>query len=160
MEWQERETAGEVVGWLKERGIPTIALETVAGCVSLYDYTFPLPFVGVYKGGEGEGGEEGKGKEKEEKEGEGEGKMEEENGLSLPFWLNSENNNNTDNDNVRALAILLGNERHGISEELVSQCHNVVRIPCIGQKNSLNVGVAYSVCAFEVLRQWGMADGE
>ena len=151
------------MGWLKENGVPTIALETVSGCVSLFEYSFPVPCVGAYEGEKGgdvvtggkEGEGKGKGKGKEEgKEGEGEG-----NELSLPFWLMNEENisNNNNNDNQpRALAILIGNERHGISEELVSQCDNVVRIPCIGQKNSLNVGVAFSVCAFEVLRQWGM----
>merc|ERR1712032_719178 len=51
-------------------------------------------------------------------------------------------------------ALLLGNERHGIEADLLALCTGTVRIPCVGIKNSLNVGVAFAVCAYEVARQW------
>ena len=52
------------------------------------------------------------------------------------------------------VALLLGNERHGLSPELLSLCDGVVRLPCRGVKNSLNVGVALGMCGHEILRQW------
>merc|ERR1719221_27967 len=52
-------------------------------------------------------------------------------------------------------ALLLGNERHGVEADLLSQCTETIRIPCHGFKNSLNVGVAFAICAYEVARQWG-----
>lgn len=57
-------------------------------------------------------------------------------------------------------ALLLGNERHGLEADLLSLCTAPVRIPCLGVKNSLNVGVAYAICAFEVARQWRWKSGQ
>jgi len=57
-------------------------------------------------------------------------------------------------------ALLLGNERHGVSPELLAKCDAVVRLPCRGVKNSLNVAVALGMCAHEVARQWRVAPGE
>merc|ERR1711862_633575 len=51
-------------------------------------------------------------------------------------------------------ALLLGNERHGIEADLLALCQAPLRIPCKGVKNSLNVGIAFSVCGFEIARQW------
>jgi len=52
-------------------------------------------------------------------------------------------------------ALLLGNERHGVAPELLARCDAVVRLPCRGSKNSLNVAVALGMCAHEIARQWG-----
>ena len=52
------------------------------------------------------------------------------------------------------MALLLGNERHGLSPALLARCDGVVRLPCRGVKNSLNVGVALGMCGHEILRQW------
>jgi len=54
-------------------------------------------------------------------------------------------------------ALLLGNERHGLEADLLALCTAPVRIPCRGAKNSMNVGVAFAVCAFEVSRQWTLS---
>eukprot|EP00756_Hemistasia_phaeocysticola_P055895 Hpha_TRINITY_DN31893_c0_g1::TRINITY_DN31893_c0_g1_i2::g.29981::m.29981 len=54
----------------------------------------------------------------------------------------------------RPCALLLGNERHGIEADLLALCDGCVRIPCRGVKNSLNVGVAFAVAAYEMARQW------
>mmetsp|Transcript_20372 Transcript_20372/g.30045 ORF Transcript_20372/g.30045 Transcript_20372/m.30045 type:complete len:235 (+) Transcript_20372:36-740(+) len=51
-------------------------------------------------------------------------------------------------------ALLLGNERHGLEADLLAACSAVVRIPCKGVKNSLNVGIAAAICSYEVARQW------
>lgn len=50
--------------------------------------------------------------------------------------------------------LLLGNERHGIEADLLALCTAPVRIPCHGVKNSLNVSVAFGICAYEIARQW------
>ncbi|KAJ1496215.1 Alpha/beta knot methyltransferase [Baffinella frigidus] len=52
------------------------------------------------------------------------------------------------------VALVLGNERHGISPALIKLCDAVVQLPCRGVKNSLNVGTAFGITAYEILRQW------
>ncbi|OGS34332.1 MAG: hypothetical protein A2293_09745 [Elusimicrobia bacterium RIFOXYB2_FULL_49_7] len=59
-------------------------------------------------------------------------------------------------DFPRPLALVLGNEALGVSEEALAQVESVVQIPLYGYKNSLNVVCALSVVLFEVLRQWKM----
>ena len=51
-------------------------------------------------------------------------------------------------------ALLLGNERHGLDAALLRKCDAVVRLPALGVKNSMNVGVALGMCGHEILRQW------
>ncbi|MCB5224559.1 MAG: RNA methyltransferase [Candidatus Cloacimonadaceae bacterium] len=48
------------------------------------------------------------------------------------------------------LALLLGNESHGIGEAL-KLCDHIVSLPVQGWKNSLNVAVAASVCAYQIV---------
>lgn len=50
-------------------------------------------------------------------------------------------------------AILLGNEAHGLPAEVVARADATVIIPFDGPTESLNVGVAGAVLAFEALRQ-------
>lgn len=50
--------------------------------------------------------------------------------------------------------LVLGNERHGLEADVIAACTAPIRIPCYGAKNSLNVGVAFVICAFEIARQW------
>ncbi|MDE6584169.1 MAG: hypothetical protein K2K15_02085, partial [Anaeroplasmataceae bacterium] len=47
------------------------------------------------------------------------------------------------------IAIVVGNERFGIQEEWYSHPHQKVFIPMQGTQNSLNVGVAASILAYE-----------
>ncbi len=51
-------------------------------------------------------------------------------------------------------ALVVGNERFGLSPDILKVCHEIRRIPLRGQKNSLNVGVSLAVSGFEWLRQW------
>jgi RNA methyltransferase, TrmH family len=50
-------------------------------------------------------------------------------------------------------AVVLGNESHGLSAELVGRCTHRVTIPLAGPTESLNVAVAGAVICFEALRQ-------
>jgi len=54
----------------------------------------------------------------------------------------------------QSCAIVLGNEALGLEPDLLRRTDACARIPVRGRKNSLNVGVAFGVCAYEILRQW------
>ncbi|MFC1463064.1 RNA methyltransferase, partial [Verrucomicrobiota bacterium] len=51
-------------------------------------------------------------------------------------------------------AIIVGNERFGLGRDILNAADHVVRIPTYGRKNSLNVVSAFTVCGYEVRRQW------
>jgi 23S rRNA (guanosine2251-2'-O)-methyltransferase len=53
------------------------------------------------------------------------------------------------------MALLLGSEEDGISDDLLRKADVLVRIPMRGKINSLNVSVAAGIAIFEVLRQRG-----
>jgi tRNA-Thr(GGU) m(6)t(6)A37 methyltransferase TsaA len=44
-------------------------------------------------------------------------------------------------------ALLLGNERFGLDRELLLKADRFLRIPLVGRKNSLNVGIAFGIAA-------------
>ncbi len=50
------------------------------------------------------------------------------------------------------VAMFFGNEGAGLSRELLSQINNV-RIPMLGNSESLNLAMAVTICAFEMVRQ-------
>ena len=52
------------------------------------------------------------------------------------------------------LALVLGNEAHGVDHSTLECCDQMLEIPMYGYKNSLNVAGAAAVACFEVLRQW------
>lgn len=47
----------------------------------------------------------------------------------------------------QSVAIVVGNERHGLSQDLLKLCDEVIKIPVYGRKNSLNVASAFSIAA-------------
>jgi TrmH family RNA methyltransferase len=49
--------------------------------------------------------------------------------------------------------LLLGDERKGLSTELQALCDTVVRIPMVGETDSLNLSVAASLMLYEVFNQ-------
>ena len=53
----------------------------------------------------------------------------------------------------QSCALLLGNERYGIDPALLDLCDHIVHIPVFGQKNSLNVSVAFAIAGYEYKRQ-------
>ena len=50
-------------------------------------------------------------------------------------------------------ALILGNEALGIDKAILDICDHIISIPVQGWKNSLNVGVAFAVCAYQMI--WG-----
>jgi len=51
------------------------------------------------------------------------------------------------------LALILGSEGEGISEEYLKLCDETIRIPVFGEIGSLNVSVASGVLVYEIIRQ-------
>lgn len=47
-------------------------------------------------------------------------------------------------------ALLLGEERHGITADLLALCDDIVEIPMFGQKHSFNVSVSTGVAMYQL----------
>ncbi|MCA9392394.1 TrmH family RNA methyltransferase [candidate division WWE3 bacterium] len=58
-------------------------------------------------------------------------------------------------NNVEDLVLIVGNEVHGVSQELLKLSDLVVHIPMCGQKNSLNVSTATAVAVYQLLQKNG-----
>lgn len=52
------------------------------------------------------------------------------------------------------LALVIGNERFGITPSVLSLCNGIVRIPLYGCKNSLNVVTSFAIAAHTIRRAW------
>lgn len=50
------------------------------------------------------------------------------------------------------LALVVGNEKTGVEKNLLKYCTEVIEIPMLGKKNSLNVSVAAGVAMFHVTK--------
>lgn len=51
------------------------------------------------------------------------------------------------------LAVLMGSERHGLSDHMIDACDTLVRIPMRGRADSLNLAVATAVVLYEIYNQ-------
>lgn len=51
------------------------------------------------------------------------------------------------------VALVMGNEKDGLSPEICALCDATVHLPMFGHKNSLNVSVAFGAVLYEVLRR-------
>ena len=49
--------------------------------------------------------------------------------------------------------LFMGNEERGLSHTILTACDHIVRIPLVGQKNSLNVANAFAIIAAEIASQ-------
>ncbi len=52
------------------------------------------------------------------------------------------------------LALVLGNEVDGVSDEVIAMADQAIEIPMFGVKQSLNVSVAYGIAVYEILGQF------
>ena len=48
------------------------------------------------------------------------------------------------------LALIVGNEVKGISKKILKKCDKIIFLPMLGQKESLNVSVAFGVAGYEI----------
>lgn len=79
-------------------------------------------------------------------------------GSGVPVWAletTSQSQTYTVAQFPRPVALVLGNEALGVSEDVLTKCDHLIEIPVFGFKNSLNVASASAVVLFEILRQWG-----
>jgi len=51
------------------------------------------------------------------------------------------------------VAVVLGNEALGVSEDVLQLADEIVEIPMLGYKNSINVAVAFGIVVYEIQRQ-------
>jgi RNA methyltransferase, TrmH family len=61
--------------------------------------------------------------------------------------------NYTDVDMTQPIAIVVGAEQFGLSDAWMKQADELVRIPMLGQADSLNVAAAATILLYEVVRQ-------
>jgi TrmH family RNA methyltransferase len=59
-----------------------------------------------------------------------------------------------------SVALLFGSERFGLSNEEMSHCHWVMRIPTREEHGSMNLGQAVAVCLYELIRGRKPAPGK
>ncbi len=74
-------------------------------------------------------------------------------GLSIVAATEKAEKEYTTIDFNRPMALIMGSEGEGISEEYLKLTDEVLRIPLLGEIESLNVSVATGVILFETLRQ-------
>ena len=55
------------------------------------------------------------------------------------------------------VAILFGSEKRGLSNEDLSHCHWLLRIPTREEQRSMNLGQAVAVCLYELARDSGLS---
>ena len=64
----------------------------------------------------------------------------------------------TDWGPTEGLALLLGNERHGLSARLLQAADQIWELPSFGVKNSINVAVAAGIALHEARRLYRTPD--
>jgi tRNA G18 (ribose-2'-O)-methylase SpoU len=52
------------------------------------------------------------------------------------------------------MALIIGNELHGIDKSIINLSDHCVYIPMNGKKESLNVASAYAIAVYEILKQF------
>ena len=50
------------------------------------------------------------------------------------------------------IALILGEEVHGIPEKILAKCDQLLEIPMLGQKESFNVSVATGIALWEITK--------
>jgi len=53
------------------------------------------------------------------------------------------------------VSLLFGSEKYGLSNDDISFCHRLVRIPTRPEHGSMNLGQAVAVCLYELIREPG-----
>jgi tRNA G18 (ribose-2'-O)-methylase SpoU len=50
----------------------------------------------------------------------------------------------------KKIALVIGHETRGIAKRILKKCDQIIQIPMIGKKESLNVSVAFGIAAFRL----------
>lgn len=51
------------------------------------------------------------------------------------------------------IALIFGNEVHGVEQEIIDMCDTVLEIPQEGTKHSLNVSISGGICMWEIFKR-------
>ncbi|MFT5337306.1 MAG: 23S rRNA (guanosine2251-2'-O)-methyltransferase [Sphingobacteriales bacterium] len=65
-----------------------------------------------------------------------------------------------DQDFTVPTALIMGSEEKGIQNEIMRKCSSLVKIPMLGETNSLNVSVAAGMMLYEITRQRILAENK
>jgi len=65
----------------------------------------------------------------------------------------------TDTDYTGGVAVAVGSEKYGVTDEVLAAATDRVRIPMRGRANSLNVAASAAVVIYEAVRQRGLLKG-
>ncbi len=52
------------------------------------------------------------------------------------------------------VAVVFGNEEHGVNDRVLRRCDAIVEIPMSGYKKSINVATAFGIILYGILNQW------
>lgn len=74
-------------------------------------------------------------------------------GISLATALNEQTYSLYEQDLAGTVAFIFGSEGAGVSEALQNSAKKCIKIPMLGQTESLNVAMAATICLFERVRQ-------
>lgn len=74
-------------------------------------------------------------------------------GISLATALNEQTYSLYEQDLTGTVAFIFGSEGAGVSEALQKSAKKCIKIPMLGQTESLNVAMAATICLFERVRQ-------
>ena len=56
-------------------------------------------------------------------------------------------------------ALIFGNERYGLSKDILSKADGIMTIPVYGRKNSLNLSIAAGICMRVARQKWNFLQG-
>ena len=70
--------------------------------------------------------------------------------IAMALSDNAKNLNDPDLQSIKRKALILGNEDHGISEQILERCDHIVKIPMSAGVDSLNVAAASAVACWEL----------
>ena len=75
--------------------------------------------------------------------------------FTVAFETTSKSRNFFDFDFPNPCAMIFGNEKDGVGEEVLSAVDAILEVPAWGIKNSMNVANVFGIVVYEVIRQYG-----
>lgn len=57
-----------------------------------------------------------------------------------------------DYETPEKVALMIGEEVHGIEQDLLDQCQDIIEIPMVGKKESFNVSVATGIALYQLFK--------
>lgn len=74
--------------------------------------------------------------------------------VALEITNESQLLNDTNFNALEKIALIIGNEQHGVDHEVLKMCDLSVAIPMYGRNTSINVVNSLSIALYEITKQW------